>query len=365
MKNQRFAVYTWGVLFYTIGVVLLTAYVQAVCHSNGLLCHLTAPISPVANLSLLEWAYHISAAGALLLTGALLVWSRRVYERGAAVRRVAWLAMGFAILDVLTGARAMQVAQMDTYVSTTHMLWMLLDLSTTLLLVANLALCAWWAAGNAIMQTRPDGLISIAMGSVFVLLLLVSASGSIATPDSARFATVTVAASLQADVHTMFQVLNRMGDLHPVLAMLMSIYVAGVAWLMYHHTQTSTTRRLAVLVTVFIILEIVVGVLNLTLLTPIALQLLHLLLHTLLWITLTLLASEALAWPLSHYDLEHITAPAAFGGQPGYVGAITPSPHPHSLTYARPRGKSDSAYAPRPNGSHPGRRHSVALGGRE
>jgi heme A synthase len=321
MKSKYFAAYAWSVLIYNIGIILWGAFVRisgsgAGCGRDWPLCHGELIPTAAAPATLIEFTHRLSSGLALLLVVGLLVWSIRLYQRGAAVRCAAWFALGFIVIEALIGAGLVLLELVADNASVARAVWMILHLSNTLFLLASLTWCAWWASGQALMRSRPVGLVGIALGGALVGMLLLSASGAVAALGSTLFPTSSLAAGIRQDLSATAHILIRLRILHPMLAVLVGFYLTIMAWLFYQRTPTPLVRQLATLLTVLIGVQIAVGALNLVLLAPVSLQLLHLLLHSLLWSTLVLLASEVLAWPFSHQELARQAEPAAFGIPP-------------------------------------------------
>jgi heme A synthase len=332
MKSKHFAVYAWGVLIYTIGVILWGAYVRisgsgAGCGRDWPLCHGEVIPASIPLATMVELAHRLSSGLALLLVVGLLVWSMRLYQRGAAVRRAAWSAMGFMVLEALIGAGLVLLALVADNASVSRAIWMILHLCNTLFLLASLTLCAWWSSDYAVVRSRPRGLVGAALGGALAGMLLLSASGAVAALGGTLFPASSLMEGLRQDLDPAAHILIRLRIWHPVLAVLVSFYLVGMAWLLYQRTSTPIMRRLVTLLTVLMVLQMGVGVLNVVLLTPVALQLLHLLLHSIFWSTLVLIASEALAWPVSHQELAHRAAPT--------LVSLPPLPgHNHSTSSA-------------------------------
>jgi heme A synthase len=320
MKSKYFAAYVWGVLIYTIGVILWGAYVRASgsgagCGRDWPLCHGELIPSTASTATLIEWSHRLTSGLALLLLVGLVLWSMRLYQRGAAVRRAAWWAFGFIVLEALIGAGLVLLELVADNASVARAIWMMLHLSNTLFLLGSLILCAWWASGGAVIQSRPGSLVGAALGGILVSALLLSASGAVAALSSTLFPASSLAAGIQQDLDATSHILVRLRLWHPLLAVVASLYLTGVAWWFYQRTPTLLMRQLATLLTLLICVQLGVGALNLLLSAPITLQLLHLLLHSLLWSIMVLLASEVLAWPLSDQELASQAATQVFGMQ--------------------------------------------------
>jgi heme A synthase len=178
--------------------------------------------------------------------------------------------------------------------STARAVWMALHLANTFLLLAPLALHAWWASGGARVQTLPDAVLTLALGVAMLGMVLLGISGAVAALGDTLFPARSLAEGLRQDLAPP-HILVRLRLLHPPLAALVGVYLLIVAWLAQQQAATRVSRRLALLLTLLFGIEVGVGLVNVLLLAPVAVQLVHLLLATLLWISLVLLAVETLA----------------------------------------------------------------------
>ncbi len=87
----------------------------------------------------------------------------------------------------------------------------------------------------------------------------------------------------------------RLRVLHPTLAVIVVLVLLLAAGVSAKKRPSRVTARLATAVAALALTQLVAGLVNLLLLAPIAMQLLHLLLADALWIALVLLTATALA----------------------------------------------------------------------
>jgi heme A synthase len=85
--------------------------------------------------------------------------------------------------------------------------------------------------------------------------------------------------------------------IHPMLAIGVGLYVVGMAWAAVRRRPGRRAELLATVLTGLFLLQLAIGALNVVLLAPVWMQLVHLLMADLVWITLVLLAAAVLAWP--------------------------------------------------------------------
>ena len=154
MKLTNYAKYAWGVLAYNLLVILWGAYVRATgsgagCGSHWLLCNgEVIPRAPGME-TMIKLTHRLTSGLAFLLVLGMLVWALSAYSRGHSVRRGAWLSTFFILTEALVGAGLVLFEWVADDVSTGRVISMAVHLINTFLLLACLALTAWWASGGA------------------------------------------------------------------------------------------------------------------------------------------------------------------------------------------------------------------------
>jgi len=297
--NRHYAAFAWGVLGFNLLVIIWGAFVRATgsgagCGSHWPLCNGDLLPDTSYQATFIEFAHRISSGIALLLVLALLVWCVRRYPRGSAMRITGWLTMLFIVIEALLGAGLVVFELVADNTSAARAVWMALHLANTFMLIAPLTLHAWWASGGAKVQAPPDATLSAALSVALAGMLLLGISGAVAALGDTLFPARSLAEGLRQDLAPP-HILVRLRLLHPPIAAILGLYLLAVAWLAQRRAATPTSRRLALLLTLLFGIEVVVGIINVLLLAPVAIQLVHLFLATLLWISLVLLTVETLA----------------------------------------------------------------------
>jgi heme A synthase len=279
------------VLGYNLAVILWGAVVRATgsgagCGDHWPLCNGTVtPLAPSIH-TLIEFTHRVMSGLDVALVAVLAVWAFRAFPRGHRARVGAALSSVFLVTEALVGAALVllkRVAQnADAW-------WSSLHLINTLALLACLALTAWWAAGRR--ASRPRGRAAW-MGAISLAsFALLGVSGAIAALGDTLFPPHSLAEGLAQDFNPAAHLFLRLRIWHPAIA----VTVGG--WLLYYAASAiagvGTVRRLAYTVLVVIACQMAAGALNLILLAPVWLQLVHLLLADLLWIATVLLVAEA------------------------------------------------------------------------
>ena len=280
---------------YNIAVVLWGAYVRATgsgagCGNHWPLCNGAAlPVSPTL-ATIIEFTHRATSGIDLALVALLVVWAFRAFVRGHPVRLGATLSAIFLMSEALLGASLVLLEHVAKNASTSRAYWLTAHLLNTLTLLACLTLTAWWGMGKPAVRPRgrPASMAAVSLASLMVL----GVSGAIAALGDTLFPARSLAAGLAQDLDPAANIFLRLRLLHPVIA------AFAAAWLLYYAlscaAQWRDLRVRAWLLAGFLGAQIVAGVANLLLLAPVWMQIVHLLLADLVWISLVLLCAGTL-----------------------------------------------------------------------
>jgi heme a synthase len=285
--RTRFSRFAWGVLAYNVLVVLWGAYVRASgsgagCGSHWPLCN-GAVVPRAASIeTLIEYTHRLMSGLALAGVGALCVWSLRLYPRGDRVRRLAGLSAVFLVLEALLGAGLVLFEYVAHNVSVGRAIYLSAHLANTQLLLGMLTATAWLADRPA----EKRGVLPKPLRAALGVALFVSITGAIAALGDTLYPAASVAAGLRQEFSTAAHLLVRLRVLHPAIA------VMGCAYLLYAALRVRPGGPRAAIVWLAVI-QLCAGAVNVALLAPVWMQLVHLLLADLLWIALVVLSLTA------------------------------------------------------------------------
>ena len=308
---RRFA---WGVLGYTVLVILWGGFVRASgagagCGDHWPLCNgEVVPTAPALN-TLIEFGHRVTSGLALpaVLVLAWLVF--RAFPAGAAVRRAAVAAVVFMVLEGAIGAGLVLFEYVAYNPSIARAVWMAAHLTNTFLLLGALTLTAWWAEGHDVPRlaglrsaglrsalSRRTGLVGLSLASVLVL----GAGGAV----TALGDTLVLGGGLDPAEHPVVATLVAARVFHPTMAFVVLAVLGATVWL----TRAPRPRRIGLGVLAVFVAQMALGALNVWLLAPVWMQIVHLFVTDLIWIGLVVFASEALAAPVP------VETPAERGG---------------------------------------------------
>lgn len=281
-------------------VILWGAYVRASgsgagCGAHWPLCNgVVVPHAP-ALATLIELTHRLTSGLALVAVIGLVVWVRRVAPAGSPVRRAAYASLAFILTEALVGAGLVLFEMVAKNESIARGWWMSAHLTNTFILLAALSLTGWLASGAAAPRVRASGGLGVALAGLAVGALLLGVSGSIAALGHTLFPVESLGQGLAQDLSASAHVFLRLRVWHPVIAVLFGAAVVATSRIIAHRLNDATTRRAALVLSTLTVLQLALGVVNLLSLAPTALQLGHLLLADLVWISLVLFSTAALA----------------------------------------------------------------------
>jgi heme A synthase len=248
------------------------------CGAHWPLCNgVMLPHSPTLN-TIIEFTHRVTSGVSLALVALLVVWAFRAYPKGHAARLGAVLSATFLLTEALIGASLVLLEHVAGNTSPYRAYSLSMHLLNTLTLLACLTLTAWWASGKArvAMRGRATGTL--------VAVMLLGVSGAIAALGDTLFPAKSLAQGFAQDFASGASIFVRLRWLHPAIAM-------AVACLVLWYATTNGVRRARWVLTLMAA-QVCAGLLNLVLMAPVAMQMIHLLLAYAFWVSLVLLTAE-------------------------------------------------------------------------
>jgi heme A synthase len=296
MTTTRYAKLAGTALTFTLIVIVWGAYVRASGSGAGCGNHWPLCKGGIWSMeTLIELTHRATSGIALLLTVAMLVFGFRTFPRGHRVRIGAMLSMVFMITEALVGAGLVLFELVAHDASVARGLFMSVHLINTFILLAVMTLTAYWAAGGSQVKFRGQGAIIWVFAACFLGTLVLGVSGALAALSDTLFPATSLSEGFAQDFSQAGSIFLRLRLLHPILAVAVGLLLVAVAFLTRKFRLNQTTRFLSLVLPSIVAIQLVAGLANILLLTPIWLQLVHLVLADLVWIALVLMCSSALS----------------------------------------------------------------------
>lgn len=296
--RKRFALFAWAVLAFNIPVILWGAFVRIsfsgdgcgdhwpFCNGQVIPTHMGAPMA-------IEFTHRAMTGVDTVAVLALLIGAFVLFPRKHAARLYASLSALFLFMEALLGAGLVLLR----LVANNHSAWRAVYLSAhatnTLLLLGMLTVTAWAATSSVerIEWRRAPRSFPVAL----LVVIAIAIAGTIAALGDTLFPSATLASGLRQDFASTTSMLLRLRMVHPAIAVLGAAYLVYVAGRILQRNDSGPLRKAATAVLFVVLLQLAAGMLNLALLAPLWMQLVHLLLADALWISVVILALVGVA----------------------------------------------------------------------
>jgi heme A synthase len=286
--EQRYQRFAWLVLLFNVLVILWGAYVRATgsgagCGGNWPLCYGdVVPLSPTAE-TLIEYTHRITSGIALVMTLGLVYFSRR-YPRGWKVRKAALASGIFIIIEALLGAGLVLFDLVGGNTSVTRAIASAVHLSNTYLLLAAITLTAIWAHTDRNTYQAVGSLRMALILIAIVGMIVIGATGAVTALGDTLFPAENLSEGLAQKFDPASHFLVRLRVIHPILSIIVGAFIFFGARLQWFIGDPSSPNRHASRLIALIVIQWVAGAVNVLLLAPIWMQMLHLLVADLIWI---------------------------------------------------------------------------------
>ena len=295
---DRFRLFAWGVLAYNLAVILWGALVRATgsgagCGGHWPLCNGDVLPEISQSATVIEFTHRVMSGADLLAVVALFAWAWKALPQRHPARRWAAWSLVFICTEALIGRALVVLGHVAQNESVGRVYSLATHLVNTFLLLACLALTAWRAtdAGSPapLRVTR-----RWPMGIALLAVIVVAVAGAITALGDTLFPASSLAQGVANDFAATANFLIRLRVVHPMLAVLAGVYLATLAAPEYRARRAPHLRALSGWLLALVVTQMIAGGVSVLLGAPIWLQLIHLLVADLVWITLVLFANERL-----------------------------------------------------------------------
>lgn len=311
-RRRVFAFVSWATLATTVLVILGGTVVRATGSGAG--CGDTWPKcgdqfipTNVATETLIEFYHRASSVLVsipILIVVVLAFW---FFPRGHLVRKAAFASGVLLIVEGLLGAALVIFGWVDADVSVGRMIVVPLHLTNTFLLLASLTAAAWWGSGFPVpAEPRDRSTVRWLVGGAAVIVVL-GATGALNAIADTVFPSESVTGSLEEKFGSTAPLLSNLRIIHPIVAVAGGIFVA---WIAARGAQGASlvSKRLASAVSIIVLSQFFIGIANIFFLTPLSLQVLHLMVADVLWIVYMIFSMSLLADDVPAKSREPVSA---------------------------------------------------------
>jgi heme o synthase len=307
-RTGRFARFAWSVLAYNVAVILWGVYVRATgsgagCGAHWPLCDGVVMPLPKSVALVVEFTHRVSSGIVLPLVVGVLIGAFRLFPSGHAARRAAQFALLFTITEALVGAALVKFGLVNHNASAARAVVMAIHLLNTFALLAALTLTAWWSSGGRPLRLRGQGAVGWALGLALFGCVLMAVSGALTALGDTLFPVRDHVDAVRQGLTATGHFLERLRALHPMIAVSVGMYLIAVAALVFRLRPDAVVQRFAHALGLLFFTQVCLGFINILLMAPVWMQMIHLLAADLVWVCLVLLTASALAEGVRHVDM--------------------------------------------------------------
>jgi heme A synthase len=280
-------------------VILLGALVRATgsgagCGSSWPTCNGTI-IPEFQGATAIEFTHRLSSGLALILVFALVYLIFRRSERGHLARLAATVAGVSIVIEALIGAVIVLAEWVANDASVARAVSVPIHLVSTYVLLGSLVMTLFWVRGGGPVRLRDHLPESRNWAMIALGLALIGGTGAVTALADTLFPkefSVTGIFDTEGTEHF----LTQLRVVHPFVAVLIGALAARWA-AVRASALTGDARRAAITVVGLVVTAAVLGGLNVILLTPVWLSLIHLLVAAELWMAWVWLGAELFSRP--------------------------------------------------------------------
>lgn len=294
-SRRAFGRFAWATLAYNLAVVLWGAYVRVSFSGDGCGAHwpfCNGQVIPhaMASAMAIEFTHRAMTSLDCAAVIVLCIWAFLAFPRRHAVRLFSMLSLLFLFIEALLGAGLVLLRYVARDQSAGRAVYLSAHLTNTMLLLAALAIAAWAASSGE----RRIGWRSVprSLWWAAAVVVLVSVTGAIAALGDTLFPASSLAVGMQRDFSSSSSLLLRLRLVHPVIAAMGAGYVVWAA-AAFLRGREETERRAGSRVITLVLFQLAAGAVNLSLLAPVWMQLIHLFIADVVWISVVVMMLES------------------------------------------------------------------------
>lgn len=297
---NAFTAWAWAFVVYLLGVIMFGAWVRithsgAGCGDHWPTCHgEIIPFEPSVE-TMIEFTHRVTSGICGIFGIILVVWAYRRFGRN----RIFWASVVTLLLIIFEGligaglVLAELVADND---SVARAVVISIHLVNTLILMGAASLTAWWSQGGGVPDWWGGGRIGHFMRIGVLLLVATSMSGAVTALGDTLFPVDALLgegllARVRDDLGAANHFLVRLRIFHPIIAMIGAAWFVAIgAWIRYQ--CDGLVRKLSSALLVVVVVQVVIGLVNVYLGAPGWIQLVHLATAQAIWVLWVLLWCE-------------------------------------------------------------------------
>lgn len=300
MRNQKkITHFSLFVIVYNLFVILFGAFVRASgsgagCGQNWPLCNGEIVPGNAQIETIIEFTHRLTSGFSLILIVVLFFWVFKIYPLGSKIRKAVALGLLFVILEAIVGAGLVLFQLVNQNDSVARAVVIAFHLINTYLLLGSILLVYIWSKNGDNLK-----LPSIRFGKILIIiatlgLLILGSSGAITALGDTLFPPESLSEGLMQDFDQSTHFLIQLRIYHPLVAVTMAFIIYIFVKKLKKFCTSSRCIKYANFLLVGFIGQIFVGTVNVLLLAPIWMQIIHLFIADLIWLAYVLFVNQVL-----------------------------------------------------------------------
>jgi heme A synthase len=289
LQHTSYLRLAWIVFVFTMFVVIWGGFTSASgsgdgCGTSWPLCGQLVAEGGPSRYTLIEFFHRITSGLSLLGVVGLFVLARQRYPVGHPVRTGSGWSLFFMITESLLGAGLVIFAWTNMNLSLARALVQPVHMFNTLLLMGAMGLTIWWAAGNPRISLRSHPALTLMILLSLAGFILISSFGTFASLAGHIFPSESFLDGVRSDFSRDSHYLIRLRIWHPILATLIGFWLVWFSRYINQHYPDPRNETVTLALLAVYGVQYALGFLNAFLLSPIWLQMVHLLLAHAVWL---------------------------------------------------------------------------------
>lgn len=290
-STKAFSRYAWFLLAYNILVILWGAFVRATgsgagCGSHWPLCNgEVIPRAPQVE-TIIEFSHRLTSGLVIVLVIVFILRAFRLFPKGSLVRKAVVAVATFTVMESLIGAVLVLNELTGQNDSASRAIVMMIHLLNTFLLVGALFLAALWSSSKPPERLRyRNGVLGWMVLVGLLSMMLLGASGAVTALGDTLYPSTSLLEGFRQDFDPTAHFLIRLRVFHPAIAVLVGVYTLLVTTMIKNRFENQSVHKSATWLGRLFVLQLGLGVVNVLLLAPVWMQITHLLVTNLIWIS--------------------------------------------------------------------------------
>ena len=289
---NRFSKFSWFLLGWTILVIAWGTVVRATnsgagCGNFWPLCGEQLIPTFEAFHTGVEFLHRVMSGLLIIFVLILVVWGTRIYRFDPLRKKTVWAVLLFTVIEAILGAGLVLLGLVEKNDSVLRIVAVSIHLLNTFILLGIICANAWWSNHEPLPGNPEKATKWLTIGYI-VSVVAIGVTGAITALADTLFPSTsmqhTIAEQLQPNAH----ILVYLRIYHPILAMLLG-FVLIMTIRAFIQDSTPVISRIKVLLILAVIGQVALGFANILLLTPIVVQVLHLVMADMIWLLVVVL----------------------------------------------------------------------------